>query len=59
MIEVVKDFCFGNIKVLFLFENFEDVLIVVEGGVDIKELNVGLMVYLVGKVVVSKVLFMG
>lgn len=59
MIEVVKDLCFGNIKVLLLFENFEDVLKVVEGGVEILEVNVGLMVYFVGKVVVSKVLLMG
>ena len=34
MIEVSKDPRFGNTKALLLFENPEDVLRVVEGGVD-------------------------
>ncbi|HFN7699418.1 TPA: mannose/fructose/sorbose PTS transporter subunit IIA, partial [Enterococcus faecium] len=38
MIEVAKDPRFGNTKALLLFENPEDVLTAVEGGVDIKEL---------------------
>lgn len=59
MIEVAKDPRFGNTKALLLFENPEDVLTAVEGGVDIKELNVGSMAHSVGKVVVSKVLSMG
>ncbi|EOH89323.1 mannose/fructose/sorbose PTS transporter subunit IIB [Enterococcus villorum] len=59
MIEVAKDPRFGNTKALLLFENPEDVLTVVEAGVDIKELNVGSMAHSVGKVVVSKVLSMG
>lgn len=59
MIEVSKDPRFGNTKALLLFENPEDVLRVVEGGVDIQEVNVGPMAHSVGKVVVSKVLSMG
>jgi len=59
MIEVAKDPRFGNTKALLLFENPEDVLTAVEGGVDISEVNVGSMAHSVGKVVVSKVLSMG
>lgn len=59
MIEVSKDPRFGNTKALLLFENPEDVLRVVEGGVDIQEVNVGSMAHSVGKIVVSKVLSMG
>ncbi|MGC6769096.1 mannose/fructose/sorbose PTS transporter subunit IIA [Enterococcus sp. LJL128] len=59
MIEIAKDPRFGNTKALLLFENPEDVLTAIEGGVDIKEVNVGSMAHSVGKVVVSKVLSMG
>ncbi|MDT2595535.1 mannose/fructose/sorbose PTS transporter subunit IIA [Enterococcus dongliensis] len=59
MIEISKDPRFGNTKALLLFENPEDVLRAVDGGVDIKEVNVGSMAHSVGKVVVSKVLSMG
>ncbi|MDT1997435.1 mannose/fructose/sorbose PTS transporter subunit IIA [Carnobacterium divergens] len=59
MIEISKDPRFGNTKALLLFEKPEDVLRAVEGGVDIKEVNVGSMAHSVGKVVVSKVLSMG
>ncbi|MHC5228428.1 mannose/fructose/sorbose PTS transporter subunit IIA [Enterococcus sp. LJL99] len=59
MIEIAKDPRFGNTKALLLFENPEDVLTVIEAGVDIKEVNVGSMAHSVGKVVVSKVLSMG
>lgn len=59
MIEVAKDPRFGNTKALLLFENPEDVLRVVEGGVEIDQINVGSMAHSVGKVVVSKVLSMG
>ncbi|MED0963129.1 MULTISPECIES: mannose/fructose/sorbose PTS transporter subunit IIA [Bacillus cereus group] len=59
MIEVAKDPRFGNTKALLLFENPLDVLKVIEGGVDIKEINVGSMAHSTGKVVVSKVLSMG
>ncbi len=59
MIEVAKDPRFGNTKALLLFENPQDVLRAIEGGVEIQELNVGSMAHSVGKVVVSKVLSMG
>ena len=59
MIEIAKDPRFGNTKALLLFENPEDVIRAVDGGVDIKEVNVGSMAHSVGKVVVSKVLSMG
>ncbi|MGX7417337.1 mannose/fructose/sorbose PTS transporter subunit IIA [Carnobacterium gallinarum] len=59
MIEIAKDPRFGNTKALLLFENPQDVLKVIEGGVEIKEVNVGSMAHSVGKVVVSKVLSMG
>lgn len=59
MIDIAKDPRFGNTKALLLFENPEDVLTVIEAGVDIKEVNVGSMAHSVGKVVVSKVLSMG
>lgn len=59
MIEIAKDPRFGNTKALLLFENPQDVIRVVDGGVDIKEVNVGSMAHSVGKVVVSKVLSMG
>ncbi|BCA85282.1 PTS mannose transporter subunit EIIAB [Enterococcus saigonensis] len=58
MIEVAKDPRFGNTKALLLFENPEDLLRAVEGGVDIKEVNVGSMAHSVGKVQVNKVLSM-
>lgn len=59
MIEVAKDPRFGDTRALLLFENPEDVVRAMEGGVDIKEVNVGSMAHSVGKVVVSKVLSMG
>ncbi|PEF43846.1 PTS mannose transporter subunit IIAB [Bacillus cereus] len=59
MIEVAKDSRFGNTKALLLFETPLDVLKVIDGGVDIKEVNVGSMAHSTGKVVVSKVLSMG
>ncbi|ALV22813.1 MULTISPECIES: mannose/fructose/sorbose PTS transporter subunit IIA [Carnobacterium] len=59
MIEISKDPRFGNTKALLLFEGPEDVLRAIEGGVDIKEVNVGSLAHSVGKVVVSNVLSMG
>ena len=58
MIEVAKDPRFGNTKALLLFENTQDVVRAIEGGVDIKEVNVGSMAHSVGKVLVNKVLSM-
>ncbi|WP_281166031.1 PTS sugar transporter subunit IIB [Liquorilactobacillus sicerae] len=58
LIEIAKDPRFGNTKALLLFENPEDALRAIKGGVDIKELNIGSMAHSVGKVVVNKVLSM-
>ena len=59
MIEIAKDPRFGNTHALLLFENVQDVVRVIDGGVKIEELNVGSMAHSVGKVVVNKVLSMG
>ncbi|WP_276903238.1 mannose/fructose/sorbose PTS transporter subunit IIA [Frischella perrara] len=56
MIEIAKDPRFGNTKALLLFENPQDVLRTIEGGVDINTVNVGSMAHSVGKVMVNKVL---
>ena len=58
LIEIAKDPRFGATKALLLFENPEDALRAIEGGADIKELNIGSMAHSVGKVVVNKVLSM-
>ena len=58
MIKVAKDPRFGNTKAMLLFETPQDALRAIEGGVDIKTLNVGSMAHSVGKVAVSKVLSM-
>lgn len=58
MVEISKDPRFGNTKALLLFETPQDVLRVVEAGVEIPEVNVGSMAHSNGKVVVSKVLSM-
>lgn len=59
MIEVSKDPRFGATKALLLFENPQDVVRVVEGGMKLKEINVGSLAHSTGKVMVSKVLSMG
>lgn len=59
MIQVAKDPRFGNTKALLLFETPQDALRAIEGGVEIKELNIGSMAHSVGKVAVSKVLSLG
>ena len=51
MIEVAKDPRFGATKALLLLR-------AIEGGVDIKELNIGSMAHSVGKVVVNKAIAM-
>lgn len=58
MIKVSKDPRFGNIKVMLLFETPQDALRVIEGGVDIKELNLGSMAHSIGKVVVTRAIAM-
>lgn len=59
MIEVSKDPRFGETKALLLFETPQDVLKAVEGGVDIKEINLGSLAHSTGKVVVTKAVAMG
>ena len=59
MIQVAKDPRFGTTKAMLLFENPQDALRAIEGGVDIKELNIGSMAHSVGKVAVNKVLSLG
>lgn len=54
MIQVAKDVRFGATKALLLFETPQDALCAIEGGVDIKELNLGSMAHSVGKVVCSR-----
>lgn len=58
MIEVTKDPRFGATKAMLLFENPQDLLAVIEGGVDIKEANIGSMAHSVGKVVVTNAIAM-
>lgn len=58
MIQVDKDPRFGNTKAIILFETPQDALAAIEGGVEIKELNLGSMAHSLGKVVVNKVLSM-
>lgn len=58
MIQVAKDTRFGNTKAMLLFETPQDALRAIEGGVDIKELNLGSMAHSVGKVVVTKAIAM-
>ena len=58
MTEVAKDPRFGATKALLLFETPQDALRAIEGGVDIKELNIGSMAHSVGKVVVNKAIAM-
>ncbi len=58
MIAVAKDTRFGGMKAMLLFETPQDALRAIEGGVDIKELNLGSMAHSLGKVVVNKALAM-
>lgn len=57
MIKLAKnDQHFGGQRALLLFENPQDVLRVVEGGVPLKTINVGSMAHAIGKVQPNKVL---
>ena len=58
MIEIAKDPRFGDTRALVLFENPGDVLRVVDGGVDLGEINVGSMSHSKGKAYVTNVLSM-
>ncbi|WP_373758044.1 PTS sugar transporter subunit IIB, partial [Jeotgalibaca porci] len=56
MIEIWKDPRFGKTRALLLFENPHDVLRVVEGGVELTEVNIGSMAHTEGKVMINNVL---
>ncbi len=56
MCEVAKDVRFGDTKAMILFETPQDALAAIEGGVDIKTINVGSMAHSQGKFAVNKVL---
>ena len=56
MIKVAKDTRFGNTKAMLLFETPQDALRAIEGGVELKELNIGSMAHSTGKVAVNKAL---
>ena len=58
MIDVAHDPRFGATKAMLLFENPQDLLRAVEGGVDIKKVNLGSMAHSVGKVVVTNAIAM-
>ena len=57
MIKLAKDDQhFGGQRAMLLFENPEDVLRAVEGGIHLKTINVGSMAHSTGKVQPNKVL---
>lgn len=58
LIEASKDPRFGNTHALILFETVQDALRAIEGGVEIRELNVGSMAHSTGKTMVNNVLSM-
>lgn len=58
IIEVAHDPRFSHTNALLLFENPQDVLRAIEGGLEIKELNIGSMAHSVGKVMVNNVISM-
>lgn len=59
MIEVSKDPRFGDTSAMLLFENPQDVLRAVEGGVDIKTVNLGSMAHSLGKVTACAAISVG
>lgn len=58
LIEAAKDPRFGETHALILFETPQEALEAIEGGVPIKELNVGSMAHTTGKTMVNNVLSM-
>ena len=58
IIAVSKDPRFGDTRAMLLFETPQDLLRAVEGGVDIKEVNLGSMAHSLGKVVVTNAVAM-
>lgn len=59
MCKVDKDTRFGNTKAMLLFETPQDALRAIEGGVEIKKLNLGSMAHSIGKVALTKAISMG
>ena len=59
LIDASKDPRFGNTHALILFETVQDALRAIEGGVPIKELNVGSMAHSTGKTMVNNVFVYG
>ncbi|MCF0148772.1 MAG: PTS mannose transporter subunit IIAB [Clostridium sp.] len=59
MCKVDKDTRFGNTKAMLLFETPQDALRAIEGGVEIKKLNLGSMAHTLGKVALTKAISMG
>ncbi|MCO6524028.1 MAG: PTS sugar transporter subunit IIB [Candidatus Schmidhempelia sp.] len=58
IIEVAHDPRFSHTNALLLFENPQDVLRAIDGGLEIKVLNIGSMAHSVGKVMVNNVISM-
>jgi len=58
MCKVDKDTRFGNTKAMLLFETPQDALRAIEGGVEIKKLNLGSMAHSIGKVALTKAVSM-
>lgn len=58
MIEIYKDPRFGDTRAMLLFETPQDLLRALEGGVVIKEVNLGSMAHSLGKVVVTNAVAM-
>lgn len=58
MCKVAKDTRFGNTKAMLLFETPQDALRAIEGGVEIKTLNLGSMAHSLGKVALTKAISM-
>ena len=58
MCKVAKDTRFGNTKAMLLFETPQDALRAIEGGVEIKTLNLGSMAHSLGKVSLTKTVSM-
>lgn len=58
MCKVDKDTRFGDTKAMLLFETPQDALRAIEGGVQIKKLNLGSMAHSLGKVALTKAVSM-
>lgn len=59
MLEINKDTRFGDTKAFLLFETPQDLLKAIEGGLDIKKVNLGSLAHSEGKVVLTKAVAMG